>query len=122
MNSQAHRSWWNDGLGVVPPQPTFERVTMIEYMKAEEDKEITQFWIDRCLKLEAENARLQADNEKHYKMYWSVLKHETLAKSAARNVLGMDVMMDHSNNWMTPYYLRLLMCRVPRIAAPNSAR
>ena len=60
---------------------------MIEYMQAEEDKEITQHWTDRCLKLEAENARLQVESEKHYKMYWSVLKHETLAKSAARKIL-----------------------------------
>jgi len=31
---------------------------MIEYIQSEEDKEITQFWIDRCLRLEAENNEL----------------------------------------------------------------
>jgi len=31
---------------------------VIEYMQSESDKEITQFWIDRCLRLEAENNEL----------------------------------------------------------------
>jgi hypothetical protein len=33
---------------------------MIEYIESESDKEITQFWIDRCLRLEAENNDLLA--------------------------------------------------------------
>jgi len=38
----------------------FRRVAMIEYIESESDKEITQFWIDRCLRLEAENNDLLA--------------------------------------------------------------
>jgi len=33
---------------------------MIEYIESESDKEITRFWIDRCLRLEAENNDLLA--------------------------------------------------------------
>ena len=43
--------------------------------------------LDGCLKLEADNARLQAESKKHYQMYWSVLKHESLVKAAARKIL-----------------------------------
>ena len=34
---------------------------MIEYMQSESDKEITQFWIDRYLRLEMENSLLVND-------------------------------------------------------------
>jgi hypothetical protein len=43
--------------------------------------------IGECLKLEADNASLQAESKKHYQMYWSVLKHESLVKAAARKIL-----------------------------------
>lgn len=37
---------------------------MIEYMQSESDKEITQFWIDRCLRLEAENSAMRQTMER----------------------------------------------------------
>ena len=60
---------------------------MVEHIQTESDKGITQFWLDKCLKLESDNAQLEAESKKHYEMYWSVLKHESLVKAAARKIL-----------------------------------
>ena len=72
------------------------------------------------MKLEAENARLQVESEKHYQMYWSVLKHETLAKSAARKILrvygnGQPKQLDDA-----VLLLQVAMAEYDKDEAPNA--
>lgn len=47
---------------------------MIEFVKSKSEKEITQFWIDRCLRLEAENLKLRIKSEESFEDWWAGFK------------------------------------------------